>query len=190
MGEQEAERALYRERVAGLEEELQGREWHQGEVGDYSCSFFLLLPLQVLGKVRELQKELAGSRGSWARRLAGVEVRGRGRNGQEQEQEFSKTPKREEEGTTVKKLISTILPHSEELQELPQTLAPDCHLVSEGDDEATPRLVVESKPSTLIALLLSRYTPVPLCTCSSRGMMSPILGIKARSSPNSVTPFY
>ena len=53
-----------------------------------------------------------------------------------------------EDTTTVKKLISTILPHSEESPELPSVLAADTHLIGDA-------FIVEGKPSSMISHLLS-----------------------------------
>ena len=53
-----------------------------------------------------------------------------------------------EDTTTVKKLISTILPHSEESIELPPVLAADTHQVGDA-------FIVEGRPSSMISHLLS-----------------------------------
>ena len=53
-----------------------------------------------------------------------------------------------EDTTTVKKLISTILPHSEESTELPSVLAADIHLIGDA-------FIAEGKPSSMISHLLS-----------------------------------
>jgi hypothetical protein len=170
--EQEQEQGELRERLAHEQEELQARcriivfvqflylsrEWHDPA---------------ALARLRLLQRDLVTARAAWVRRLAGEGARPRNRPslgasspGSEGGVEAAgpggttKPRKEDHDTTTVKKLISTILPHSDEAPELPPALAPDHHLITQTEGgpvppDAPPAFVSEGKPSSLIAFLLS-----------------------------------
>jgi len=97
---------------------------------------------------------------AWVKRLSGAEMAGKkkGMVRSTSTELVDTVGKKADTDTTVKKLISTILPHTEE-NILPNPFPQDIHLITHVKgvelDSPIPYFVTENKPSSLISYLLS-----------------------------------
>jgi len=158
MPEQEAEFLAYTERVKALEEEVMSRNEHETTTLDklHLLARDIVLAYQVwngkLEKMQEMAKKIQekAKKNQSLHRSSSTEVL---------DSTVTMTvSKKPEPDTTVKKLISAILPPVEEAL-LPNPFPLDMHIITSVDghklDNPLSLFVTESQPSTIIAYLLS-----------------------------------
>ena len=139
-GDQEREHLAYRERLEKLEETINTSMSGSG--------------VEVMSLLRLFQRDVMLSHQSWTRRLSLLsETPKKKTSGNCESSETKKT----EADTTVKKIISTILPQAE--LSIPSPFEPEIHLISHVKgvelDFPSPHFVSETKPTSMISYLLS-----------------------------------
>lgn len=147
LSEQEDEHKAYRDRIGKLEERINESEAHG---------------VETMSLLRLLQRDILLAQQAWMKRLAVAELALKnGKKGMVRSistELVDTAGKKADTDTTVKKLISTILPHTEE-HILPNPFPQDIHLITHVKglelDSPTPYFVTENKPSSLISYLLS-----------------------------------
>ena len=143
--DQVKERGDYRERLEKLEELIDG--------DDGDCA-------ETMSLLKLFQRDIMVSHMSWTRRinLFQESVKTKPTSASSSAEPAEVTTKTRSESDTVKKLISTILPHSEDTS-IPNPFSVDIHLITHvnGVELEVPStdFVHESKPSSLISYLLS-----------------------------------
>ena len=143
--DQESDHKAYRDRIEKLEE----------KIGEYE-----LHGVETMSLLRLLQRDILLAHQAWVKRLSGAEMGGKkkGMVRSTSTELVDTVGKKADTDTTVKKLISTILPHTEE-NILPNPFPQDIHLITHVKgvelDSPIPYFVTENKPSSLISYLLS-----------------------------------
>ena len=138
--DQEREHQVYRERLEKLEERI------KTEAGP---------GVEVMSLLRLLQRDVMMSHQSWTKRLSlmSESAKKKSTNATNESSESKKT----ESDTTVKKIISTILPQAE--LSIPSPFESEVHLITHVKgvelDFPSPYFVYENKPTSMISYLLS-----------------------------------
>lgn len=140
-GDQEREHQAYRERLERLEETINTDTSGSG--------------VEVMSLLRLFQRDVMVSHQSWTKRLSLMtESAKKKTNGSS---DPSSETKKTESDTTVKKLISTILPQAE--LSIPSPFEPETHMITHVKgvelDFPSPHFVDENKPTSMISYLLS-----------------------------------
>jgi len=146
LAEQEQEHKVYRERVESLEEKVNGSECHS---------------IETLLLLRIFQHNILETHHSWLKKLSTEVANKNNKKGLTRTSSIDALDsigKKTDSDTTVKKIISTILPHTEECV-LPNPFPQDTHLITHINgielECSNPYFVTENKPSSLISYLLS-----------------------------------
>ena len=140
VGDQEKEHQAYRERLERLEERIKSEEGPGSEV-------MSLLTL--------LQRDIMISHQSWTKRLSLMSESAKKKSPNTANESFES--KKTESDTTVKKIISTILPQAD--LSIPSPFESEVHLITHVKgvelDFPSSHFVYENKPTSMISYLLS-----------------------------------